>query len=141
MKQRPQLLITGASGFTGQHACRYFAELGYDVTAVKRKQSSEGYTVGKVIYCDLTNKKNVNQLIPQVKPDFLLHLAGQNHVATSWKDPIATLEANLMSTAFLIDAIRVENPSCKIVLAGSILQFDPSDLSTLSHPYGLSKTL
>ncbi len=141
MNLRPQLLITGASGFTGRHACQHFSEIGYDVTAITRNPSSIGFEDMKIEYCELTNKKEVTVLVKKVRPDYLLHLAGQNHVGDSWKDPIATLEANLLSTAYLIDAVRQERPSCKIVIVGSALQFDPNNISTLAHPYSLSKTL
>ncbi|CAH0322713.1 GDP-6-deoxy-D-mannose reductase [Peribacillus frigoritolerans] len=77
----------------------------------------------------------------KTKPQYLLHLAGQNHVGKSWIDPVSTMEANSMSTAYLIEALRQENPACKIVVVGSALQFDPISMSTLAHPYSLSKTL
>lgn len=46
-----------------------------------------------------------------------------------------------MSTAYLIDAIRKESPTCKVVIVGSALQIDPSSVSSIPHPYSLSKTL
>lgn len=141
MNQRPKLLITGASGFTGEHACKYFSELGYDIVAVTRNRSFDGCKGIRTEYCDLTIKNDVNQLINKVKPDFLLHLAGINHVGDSWKDPITTLETNMLSTLYIIDAIRKLNPTCKMVIVGSSLQTSPSEISTLTHPYSLSKTL
>ncbi len=137
----PQLLITGANGFTGQHACKHFTDLGYDIIATTRNKTLIGDKNVKIVQCELTNKNEVNVLIKKVKPDFLLHLAGQNHTANSWRDPISTLEANMLSTAYLIDAIRQEQPYCKMLIVGSALQFDPTNFSTLLHPYSLSKTL
>lgn len=141
MRQSPQLLITGANGFTGQHACPYFSKLGYDVTAVVRSSSSIIPDGILTKCCDLTNKNDVKLLIEKAKPDFLLHLAGQNNAALSWGDPITTIEANILSTAYLIDAIRSQNRHCKIIIVGSALQFDPNQISTVPHPYSLSKTL
>ncbi|MBW3496787.1 NAD(P)-dependent oxidoreductase [Bacillus sp. FDAARGOS_1420] len=141
MNQRSKLLITGASGFTGEHACKHFSEGGYSVIAVTRNRSLIRCKDVQTYYCELTNKNEVNQLIEKVKPDFFLHLAGVNHVGDSWKDPITTLEANVLSTIYLIDATRQLNPACRIVIVGSSLQTDFSDISNLSHPYSLSKTL
>lgn len=140
LKQKPSLLITGASGFTGQHACRHFLEAGFHVTAVTRKNSFANKEI-HTEYCNLTHKNDVSNLIKKIKPQYLLHLAGQNHVGQSWTDPISSLEANTMATAYLLEAIRQENPSCKIVVVGSALQFNPANMSTLTHPYSLSKTL
>lgn len=139
MTQLPKLLITGASGFTGRHACAYFSKAGFDVIAVTRKNTLNAQV--QIEYCDLTDNVAVRRLVKKVKPQYFLHLAGQNHVGQSWADPVSTLEANTMSTLYLIEALRQESPSCKIVIVGSALQFDPKDISTLLHPYSLSKTL
>ncbi|MFS0670281.1 NAD-dependent epimerase/dehydratase family protein [Peribacillus frigoritolerans] len=140
MNQQGKLIITGASGFTGQHACAHFLKSGYDITAVSRKRMNiEGSIHAEC--CDLINGNDVYNLIKRTKPKYLLHLAGQSHVGESWSEPVSTLEANTMSTAYLIDAIRKESPDCKIVIVGSALQIDPSSISSIPHPYSLSKTL
>lgn len=141
MSQQPRLLITGASGFTGDHACNHFLERGYEITAVTRKKYLNKNNAVKIEYCELTNKNEVTQLIKKVKPDFILHLAGLNHVGDSWKDPIATLETNFLSTLYIIEATRQLNPNCRIVIVGSALQSNPNEIENLSHPYSLSKTL
>ncbi len=140
MNQLPKLLITGASGFTGRHACSHFSKAGFDVTAVTRHNTFSNEQI-QIEHCDLTDKDAVRRLVKKVKPQYLLHLAGQNHVGQSWIDPVSSLEANSMSTLYLIEALRQERPDCKIVVVGSALQFDPKDISTLTHPYSLSKTL
>ena len=138
----PRVMITGANGFTGQHACIYFKKVGYHVIAVTRTKT-EILSDHQISYehCELTDKQSVFSLIKKTKPDFLLHLAGQNHVGKSWTDPITSFEANVMSTAYLLEAIRQENPICKIIIVGSTLQFNPNNLSSLLHPYSLSKTI
>ncbi|MDV7767704.1 NAD-dependent epimerase/dehydratase family protein [Peribacillus sp. CSMR9] len=140
MNQQGKLIITGANGFTGRHACAHFLKSGFDITAVSRKKLNiEGKIHAES--CDLTNGNDVNNLIKRTKPQYLLHLAGQNHVGESWLEPVSTLEANTMSTAYLIDAIRKQSPACKIVIVGSALQIDPISISSIPHPYSLSKTL
>ena len=134
-------MITGANGYTGKHACYYFKQKGYHVVAVTR--NIIGLIENQITheYCELTDKNSVYNLIHKPKPEYLLHLAGQNHVPQSWKDPISSFESNVMSTAYLIDAIRIANPTCKIIIVGSALQFNPNELSSLLHPYSLSKTI
>ena len=135
----PKLLITGASGFTGQHACEHFVKAGFDVTAMTRNNAVNEQV--RTEHCDLTDKVSVRNIVKEIKPDYLLHLAGHNHVGESWLHPVESFEANVLSTLYLIDALREENPSCKIVVVGSALQFDPHNITTLTHPYSLSKTL
>lgn len=140
--KKPTIMITGANGFTGKHACDYFITKNYRVIAVTRT-STDLTSNHQLVYehCELTDKSSVANLIQKIKPDFLLHLAGQNQVQKSWEDPISSIEANVMSTLFLVDSLRTIHPKCKIVIVSSALQFDPNHYSTLIHPYGLSKTL
>ncbi|WP_176345125.1 NAD-dependent epimerase/dehydratase family protein [Priestia aryabhattai] len=140
MNCQNNLLITGASGFTGYHACKHFSDSGFNVTAISNKNS---YTSKKINWkcCDLTDKASVKILIKKTKPQYVLHLAGQNHVGQSWIEPVHSLEVNSLSTAYLLDALRHENPSCKIVVTSSSLGFDPTSMSTFNNPYGLSKTI
>ncbi|TYR81748.1 NAD-dependent epimerase/dehydratase family protein [Priestia megaterium] len=139
MRPQPKILITGANGFTGQHACDHFSKLGFDVTAVTRSKNVHAQV--PIEHCELTDKEAVRTLIKKVKPQYLLHLAGQNHVGESWVNPLSSIEVNVMSTLYLLEALRQEQLPCKVVVVGSALQFAPQDLSTLTHPYSLSKTL
>lgn len=135
------ILITGASGFTGIHACRHFACEGYLVYGTTRNGHHECTDSTKLIVCDLANEQEVDYLISACKPDYLLHLAGQNHVGVSWENPVQTLEINAMSTAYLLQAVAKFKPDCKVLIVGSALQIDPQNISTIPHPYSLSKTL
>ncbi|MCM3541152.1 NAD-dependent epimerase/dehydratase family protein [Priestia endophytica] len=140
MNPQGNLLITGATGFTGIHACHHFIKRGFNVTAVARKKAYLPKNV-HVEYCELTNKKEIENIIQKIRPQYVLHLAGQNHVGQSWEDPIASLEINSLSTAYLLEALRQNAPSCRAVIVGSALQFYLTQLPTLSHPYSLSKTI
>lgn len=140
MNAKDKLLITGASGFTGYHAYEYFSKLDLDIIAIT-KQRNFCYKKIKTIQCDLSNKEAIKDLIKQIKPNYVLHLAGQNAVGRSWKDPLDTLEVNVMGTAYLIEALRQEAPNCKTVIVSSALQFNSTSISTFNHPYGLSKTI
>ncbi|WP_226793313.1 NAD-dependent epimerase/dehydratase family protein [Bacillus sp. B1-b2] len=139
MSNHPSILITGANGFTGQHACEYFSHAGYEVIATTRSKTNMSSNIQQE-HLDLLNHKEVYHLISRTKPQYLLHLAGQNNVSDSWEDPLSTLEANVLSTAYLIDALHRINPSCKILIIGSSLQ-NQSITEYPSHPYSLSKAL
>ncbi|OIJ18546.1 UDP-2-acetamido-2,6-dideoxy-hexulose 4-reductase [Anaerobacillus alkalidiazotrophicus] len=134
-----KLLITGAGGFTGQHACDYFVSKGYEVIGVVRSKNFIKKQV-KLEMCDLTNKEAVRALVLKVKPAYVLHLAGQNHVGESWENPIKSFETNVMSTLYLIEALREISSVRKIVIVGSALQLNSIDVSP-PHPYSFSKTI
>ncbi|WP_409341797.1 NAD-dependent epimerase/dehydratase family protein [Paenibacillus sp. MBLB4367] len=139
-----RLLITGAAGFTGRHACRYFVDSGYDVVAVVRNVTSpEPVAEGcRTVACELTDSRAVHKLMEDTKPDYLLHLAGMNAVSESWKRPADCMETNVLATFYLLDAARLVNPSCRILAVSSMLNFAmTSEAPKPPHPYSLSKTM
>lgn len=140
MTKKASILITGGAGFTGQHACEHFQQLGWDVTAVVRN-TPIGREGVQTISCDLTDKDAVNLLLKQKGPEYVLHLAGLNSVPLSWENPMETMEANLLATLNLLDAVRTSCSASKVVLVGSALQYNPQNGEKPYHPYALSKTM
>lgn len=124
------ILVTGATGFTGYHAVRQLRK-NYHVVGTSRYGNKE------TIRVDLTNQIAVHEMVAKVKPDLILHLAGQNNVKLSWKDPAVTIESNVLATLYLLEAARVHVPKCRIVVVGSALQTE----SAYPHPYSFSKSL
>lgn len=146
MKDR-KLLITGAAGFTGRHAVNYFSAAGAKVSAVVRRQATDEASTSalfpdgvKVYTCDLSDRKAVSKMIMEAAPEAVLHLAGNNSVPESWRDPLLFMETNVMATLYLLEAMR-SLPSSRILVAGSRLKFKPGIAAGPPHPYSLSKTL
>ncbi|WP_144701079.1 NAD-dependent epimerase/dehydratase family protein [Fictibacillus phosphorivorans] len=125
------VLITGASGFTGQHACKYFSKRGYKVIGISRRQLSSRY---ETEICDLSNPKQIIEVMKKHQPDFCLHLAGVNSVAQSWSNPPSVIDSNVLGTFHLLEALRLHASNCKTIIAGSAL-------SGANHPYAVSKNI
>lgn len=138
MSDLKTVLVTGASGYTGKHACEYLVKRGFHVAGVSRKKSTiiEGCTM---FSCDLTDNDEVKVLIKKVQPHYVLHLAGKNNVKDSWQNPSDYIRINVMGTVNLLENIRSYAPDARIVVAGSILQNQLTEAPP--HPYSLSKSL
>ncbi|MGG1876312.1 NAD-dependent epimerase/dehydratase family protein [Paenibacillus cisolokensis] len=137
-----KLLITGAAGFTGRHACEYFAKQGCDVVAVARHVSALEDMPGiKPWGCQLDHQTRVEEMIRDTRPDYVLHLAGKNSASESWHKPASYMESNVMASVYLLEAMRKHRPDAGIVIAGSRLSIDPAKgAAAAPHPYSLSKT-
>lgn len=86
-----QVLLTGASGFVGQHvqaaiACVPFEDVDGEV--------------------DLRDEKRVQAAIIDIKPDAVMHLAAQSFVPRSFEDPAETFDINFLGTFNLLTALK-----------------------------------
>lgn len=110
-------LITGSQGFVGHYLRQELESNGYEVTGLDL-QAGEG-----VVAADLLNAEQVREIVAQVNPDAVFHLAGQASVAKSWSIPQKTVEINVIAAINLMEAVRAVNPACRMVMVGSSDQY------------------
>jgi len=119
-------LITGYSGFVSKHFLDYLEKnlinaevLGLDTNEPTFRQ--EDYKVIKCAFkkVDLLDKKQVEDVIKEFKPNYILHLASYSSVAYSWKNPVESFTNNTNIFLNLIEAVRVNNCICRVLSIGS----------------------
>ena len=110
------VLVTGADGFMGSHLTDGLVELGANVHAFVRANSSGALNNIshlrdrlKVHFADLTDRTSVDFLVRELRsaPDkpFVFHLGAQAHVGESWHRPYETVAANVIGTLNLLQSI------------------------------------
>ena len=72
---------------------------------------------------DVTQPEAVRQVVAVAQPDLVIHPAAQSSVSASWKDPSGTLRVNAGGTIHLLEALRSEQLTPRIVLVGSGEQY------------------
>jgi GDP-4-dehydro-6-deoxy-D-mannose reductase len=103
-----------------------------------------------LIAADITQPEQIRHAVAQSRPDCVFHLAAQSSVAASWVDPASTLRINAGGTVQLLEALRTEHLSPRVILVGSGEQYglvrpeenpirEESVLRPIS-PYGVSKS-
>ena len=110
-------LITGSQGFVGHYLRQELENNGYQVTGLDL-QAGEG-----VIVADLLDRDAIERVVAQEKPDVIIHLAGQANVAKSWEIPQKTMELNVVAAINLMETVRCNCPTCRMVLVGSSDQY------------------
>ncbi len=68
---------------------------------------------------DLLNKDQVDNIIYQFQPAYILHLASFSSVAFSWKNPVASFANNTNIFLNLLEKVRGMNLDCRILSIGS----------------------
>lgn len=115
-------LVIGAAGFVGGYAVRQLAAEGsaVHVTVLPQEQlSAECAPLCTVHTLDLLDAAAVHDLLHEIAPDRILHLAAQSSVALSWKQPQMTADINIIGTLNLLEAARTLPHPPRILLIGS----------------------
>ena len=150
-----KVLITGITGFVGSHLADYtLAKENVEVYGTIRWRSkTENIEHIKdklhLIQCNLNDASSVNDLIVDIKPDKIFHLAAQSFVPTSWNSPAETLTSNIIGELNIFEAIRRAKINPWMQIAGSSEEYgmvypdetpikETNPLRPLS-PYGVSK--
>lgn len=135
-------LITGASGFTGQHLAQTLSRDGWSVFGIGEKKHP---ALSDFINADLAETDRLTEWIADVRPTHIIHLAALSNVVG---DPLSFYRVNVLGTESLLDAISRSSvlPS-KILIASSANIYgnamrspitEQSPLSPMNH-YAFSK--
>lgn len=110
-------LVTGASGFIGSHLVERLCALGAEVHATSRRPQPEQSDMEWHVV-DLTEQAAVAELVEQVRPEVVFHLAGR---VTGARDPslvLPVMRVNLGGVVNLLSALT--GSAARVVLAGSL---------------------
>jgi GDP-4-dehydro-6-deoxy-D-mannose reductase len=150
-----RVLITGITGFVGSHFAEYALAQGAEVWGSFRWRSKTENIEHlrdrlHLVECDLRDLSSVQNLVQQSAPDYILHLAAQSFVASSWHTPAETLYTNSVSQVNLLEAIRPKKAeAARFIAIGSSEEYgqvfeDELPITELNplrplSPYAVSK--
>ncbi len=142
-------LITGVSGFVGQHLTAHLLECGDDVSgacnAGKKNLNLPCFDL------DVTDQKSTDALVAQLKPEVIYHLAGIAFVPEAEENFEKTLRVNVLGVHNIIRSVEKLKLGSRIIVvsSGEIYgRISPSDLPLTeltpirpAHSYSLSKSM
>lgn len=124
-------LITGITGMVGSHMADYLlANTDWDVVGMYRWRSpldNIKHLVPRVneqnrislSYGDLRDSTSINDVIREVRPDYVFHLAAQSFPKTSFSSPEDTLDTNVQGTFRVLEALRQFAPEAIVHVCSS----------------------
>jgi CDP-glucose 4,6-dehydratase len=120
---KKRVLVTGHTGFKGSWLCHWLLKMNSEVTgiALETEQEKNLFNLLKLDsrvdshISDLRNQSQTSQLVRNVDPEIVFHLAAQPLVREGYRTPVETFSTNILGTVHLLDAIR-HAPSVKAVV-------------------------
>jgi len=148
-------LVTGASGFVGKYLIeRILATepesmvVGTDMS-VSSSDANELEPRLKTIVLDLLDRNGLDEVIHRWEPAKIIHLASHSSVAFSWQDPVDSFLNNTNIFLNLIESVKRNCPSSRILSVGSSEEYGVVGLDELplketrplrpTSPYGVAR--
>lgn len=154
-------LITGMTGMVGSHLADYLLDnTDWEVHGLQRWRSPLDNImhlmdrINKkdrvfVHYGDLNDQGSLINVLEQVKPDYIFHLAAQSYPLTSFTAPIDTLNTNILGTCRLLESVHILklDPIIHVCASSEVFGRVPKDKLPINEectfhpasPYAISK--
>ena len=127
-----KILVTGSSGLIGSEVCLHFYKLGWEVHGLDNNQraiffGAKGDTrwnqkrlLDKINNfrhheVDIRNRNDIINLIPQIKPDAIVHTAAQPSHDKAAEIPFQDFDTNAVGTFNLLESTRRYNTNIPFV--------------------------
>lgn len=122
--QGKRVFVTGHTGFKGSWLALWLDHLGAQVIGYSRTPHTNPSTYKALDMDSLCQSciGNVRDLptltacMEQARPDVVFHLAAQALVRQSYKEPIDTLDTNILGTANVLEACRSTKPKAVVIV-------------------------
>jgi CDP-glucose 4,6-dehydratase len=119
-----RVLVTGHTGFKGGWLTLWLSRMGADITGLSLPPSTKPslFDLAKIgAHChshelDIRDYAAVEAVVREAKPEIIFHLAAQPLVRASYRDPLETFSTNVMGTANVLNALRLEG-SARVIVA------------------------
>ena len=122
-----RVLVTGDTGFKGSWLVTWLRLLGAEVHGVALAPHTDPSLFERAGLKDLIEHTDgdvrqastLDARLDAVRPDVVFHLAAQAIVSESYRDPVTTLETNILGTMHLFEALRRRAQPCAVVIVTS----------------------
>ncbi|MEO8054191.1 MAG: NAD-dependent epimerase/dehydratase family protein [Acidobacteriota bacterium] len=135
-----RVLVTGGAGFIGSNLAIALVELGARVAAVDAMIPGYGGNrfnlepVAGSVALEVADIRDAEAMARAVRgADIVFHLAGQMDHVLSLTDPFPDIDINIRGTTVLMEALKLHNPSARVVYTGTRGEYGSADSLPVSE--------
>lgn len=111
-------LIIGGAGFVGSYLINELSANGFEVHATRLETENIAEKCA-VHILDIMDKSSIVNILNEISPDVVYHLAAQSSVAVSWQKPQLTAKVNVIGSINVLEALRECNSHARLIMIGS----------------------
>jgi len=109
-----RVLLTGHTGFKGAWLALILERLGAQVSGIALAPDTTPnlyellgpWPQLRSTICDIRDRQKLADTVAAIAPEIVIHMAAQSLVRHSYREPVATIETNVMGTVHLLEALR-----------------------------------
>jgi len=131
-----RVFVTGHTGFKGSWLLMLLRRAGAHVTGYSLAPPTtpslfEAARLQELVAehseADIRDAGRLASAVATARPDVVMHLAAQPLVRLSHREPLATFSTNVVGTASVLDAVRVLESPCAVIVVTSDKCYEPHD--------------
>ena len=119
---KKKVLVIGGSGFMGSHTADELSKRGFSVTIFDNNLSDWKTDDQKIIIGDIFNQTDLTNAMKDI--DYVYHFAGIADILKSKKDPIKTINTNIVGTSLALKA-SIDNSVKRFIMASTLYVYSP----------------
>ncbi len=144
------VLVTGAAGYIGSHACRVLARKGYSVVGYDSLENGHPSAVKDfpLVVGHLSDKERIKRTLREYHISAVMHFAAYALVGESVSQPAKYFRNNTAGTLTLLEAMIEEGVLLFVLSSTAAVYGEPvripikeEDPKAPTNPYGLSKLM
>ncbi len=122
INNKKNVLVIGGSGFMGSHTADELSKRGFSVTIFDNNLSDWKTDDQKIIIGDIFNQTDLTNAMKDM--DYVYHFAGIADILESKKDPIKTINTNIVGTSLALKA-SIDNSVKRFIMASTLYVYSP----------------